>query len=67
VTRFSNVNYFSDLADAREKIETWRVLYNCERPHQNLDYLNPAEFVTRWENNCSAAATRSARPRSRNQ
>jgi putative transposase len=57
-----NVNYFTDLSDAREKIETWRVLYNCERPHQGLDYLTPTEFVARWENNPqrSETATRNA-------
>ena len=57
-----NVNYFCDLADARQKIEIWRMLYNCERPHQSLDYLTPAEFVTRWENNQSEATTRTAWP-----
>jgi hypothetical protein len=57
-----NLNYFSDLADARQKIETRRVLYNCERPHQSLDYLTPAEFVTRWEHNWSEAMTRIAGP-----
>ena len=30
-----NVNYFSDLADAREKIETWRVPYNLRRAPNN--------------------------------
>ncbi len=44
-----NAEYFRDLADAREKIETWRLLYNRQRPHQSLGYLTPAEFVTKWE------------------
>jgi putative transposase len=57
-----NLNYFSDLSDARQKIEIWRMLYNCERPHQSLDYLTPAEFVTRCENNQSEATTRTAWP-----
>ena len=44
-----NAHYFSDLADAREKIEKRRLLYNCERPHQSLGCLTPVEFVTEWE------------------
>jgi putative transposase len=59
-----NAEYFRDLADAREKIETWRMLYNCERPHQSLGYLAPAEFVAKWEHHHlpSQAAARNAWP-----
>jgi len=42
-----NENWFLDLADAREKIETWRCDYNQVRPHSALDYLTPAEFAQR--------------------
>ncbi len=48
-----NENWFVDLADAREKIEVWRVDYNTRRPHSALGYLTPVEFAHR------AAALRS--------
>ena len=51
-----NENWFLDLADAREKIETWRCDYNQVRPHSALGYLTPAEFAQR-----SAASTGCAR------
>ena len=42
-----NENWFLDLADAREKIETWRCDYNQVRPHSALGYLTPAAFAQR--------------------
>lgn len=48
-----NEHWFVDLADAREKIEVWRVDYNTRRPHSALGYQTPAEFAHR------AAALRS--------
>ena len=48
-----NEHWFVDLADAREKIEVWRVDYNTRRPHSALGYLTPVEFAHR------AAALRS--------
>ena len=33
-----NENWFSDLADAREKIARWKQDYNEERPHSSLQY-----------------------------
>lgn len=48
-----NENWFTDLADARERIEAWRVDYNTRRPHSALGYLTPVEFAHR------AAALRS--------
>jgi putative transposase len=39
-----NVNWFVDLADAREKIELWRRDYNEVRPHSSLGYLTPVEY-----------------------
>jgi putative transposase len=40
-----NANWFTSLADARQKIEWWRRDYNEQRPHSSLGYLSPAEFV----------------------
>lgn len=42
-----NANWFTTLADARQKIEAWRLDYNTERPHSALGYLAPEEFVAR--------------------
>ena len=39
-----NANWFLNMADAREKIETWRKEYNAERPHSSLGYRTPLEF-----------------------
>jgi putative transposase len=46
-----NENWFTDLADAREKIAQWKQDYNQERPHSALGYRTPEEFAK------SAAAT----------
>jgi putative transposase len=52
-----NVHQFVSLADAREKIEAWRVDYNHRRPHSSLGHLTPSEFANRgWEERTSAAA-----------
>ena len=40
-----NTNWFLSLADAREKVETWRRHYNEERPHSALGNLAPKEFA----------------------
>ena len=40
-----NVNWFIDLADAKEKIELWRKDYNEVRPHSSLGYLTPIEYI----------------------
>lgn len=40
-----NEHWFSDVAEAQEIIEEWRVDYNQKRPHSSLNYLTPAEFV----------------------
>lgn len=42
-------NWFTDLADARGKIETWRVEYNTVRPHSSLGYSTPEEFAERFK------------------
>ena len=40
-----DLHWFTDLADAREKIESWRVEYNRVRPHSSLDDATPEEFA----------------------
>ena len=40
-----NENWFSDLADAREKITRWKQDYNEKRPHSSLQYRTPVEFA----------------------
>jgi len=42
-----NQNWFLSLADARDKIEAWRLDYNSVRPHSSLDNLTPQEFARR--------------------
>ena len=42
-----NENWFVDLADARQRIEAWRVDYNTRRPHSALGYQTPVEFAAR--------------------
>ena len=42
-----NENWFVSLAEAREKIETWRKDYNQVRPHSALGYQTPEEFAAR--------------------
>ncbi len=51
-----NEHWFISLADAREKIEAWRVDYNAVRPHSSLGYQTLEEFAAR------AAAARLAPP-----
>jgi putative transposase len=40
-----NLNWFSSLREAREKIEAWRQEYNTERPHSSLGGLAPYEYI----------------------
>src|SRR5664279_4084162 len=40
-----NENWFSSLADAREKITQWKQDYNELRPHSSLQYRTPMEFA----------------------
>jgi putative transposase len=42
-----NQHWFLSLADAREKIEAWRVAYNQSRPHGALQWMTPSEFARR--------------------
>lgn len=40
-----NENWFTSLADAKQKIEQWRQDYNHARPHSALGYRTPEEFA----------------------
>ena len=40
-----NVHQVTSLADAKAKIEAWRVDYNQCRPHSSLGHLTPNEFA----------------------
>jgi len=44
-----NENYFSDMQEAKNKIEGWRIEYNTFRPHSSLDYKTPEEFLRQCE------------------
>jgi putative transposase len=46
-----NVEWFSSLADAREKLARWRDHYNTERPHSSLGYRPPAPAA--WQTEAS--------------
>jgi putative transposase len=51
-----NENWFVSMADARSRIEAWRVDYNQVRPHSGLDNLTPSEFAVRHTQVASGAA-----------
>lgn len=40
-----NTHWFLSLDDAREKIEKWRMDYNCFRPHSSIGDTAPAVFA----------------------
>jgi putative transposase len=40
-----NASWFFSLADARERIEAWRIDYNTERPHSAPGHLTPRAFA----------------------
>jgi putative transposase len=42
-----NEHLFSNLNEAREIIEAWRIDYNTNRPHTSLNGLTPTEFAAR--------------------
>lgn len=39
-----NVNWFLSIEDARQKIESWRLEYNEDRPHSSLRDMTPNEY-----------------------
>jgi putative transposase len=42
-----NEHLFSNLNEARQIIEAWRIDYNTNRPHTSLNGLTPTEFAAR--------------------
>ena len=42
-----NQTWFTDLEDARTRIEAWRLDYNGARPHASLGNLTPNEFAAK--------------------
>lgn len=44
-----NANVFTSLADARRKIEAWRIDYNEQRPHGSLGHRTPSEVLLQTE------------------
>ena len=56
-----NAHWFLTLADATEKLETWRKHYNEVRPHSSLGYLTPAEFVAKLKENDAAPVSATGR------
>jgi putative transposase len=44
-----NASWFLSLADARDRIEAWRIDYNTERPHSALGHLTPQAFARQAE------------------
>lgn len=46
-----NQNYFLNLEQAKEVIETWRLEYNTVRPHSSLNDLTPVDFIKQFEEN----------------
>jgi putative transposase len=57
-----NEHVFVSLADARVKIEKWRIEYNRERPHSSLGKLTPEKFAARATDPESSVLARTARP-----
>ncbi len=43
-----NEHWFTDIGDARSKIEAWRRDYNETRPHSSLGNVPPVEYAARW-------------------
>mgnify|MGYP001576436111 FL=1 len=45
-----NEEVFSDLDDAKKKIEKWRMYYNEKRPHTSLEFKTPEQYEEEFEN-----------------
>ena len=47
---------FNTVREANDAVWASILWYNCHRMHATLNYLSPAEFEVRWENERSPAA-----------
>jgi len=45
-----NVHWFTSLADAKEKLNAWRIDYNESRPHKALNHRTPREYAVEMAN-----------------
>jgi putative transposase len=45
-----NVHWFTTLADAKEKLDAWRIDYNESRPHKALNHRTPREYAAEMAN-----------------
>lgn len=46
-----DLNWFTDLFDARDGIRSWNQIYNKVRPHSSLKYLTPEKYRQTYDNN----------------
>jgi putative transposase len=44
-----NLHWFKTIEEAKEKIESWRVDYNVQRPHSALNDQTPSEFAENFD------------------
>ncbi|WP_291379530.1 MULTISPECIES: integrase core domain-containing protein [Achromobacter] len=54
---FLNVHEFITLHDLRQKLQAWQDDYNHHRPHGSLGHLTPCEYVQKWSEQPTEAAT----------
>lgn len=52
-----NVEWFTNLAEAKVVVEAWRRRYNEERPHSSLKYQTPVEFRLAYRQDSLSLAT----------
>ena len=52
-----NVNEFTSIDEAQQRIEAWRIDYNEHRPHGALGHLTPSEYVKVGQKRSAEAAT----------
>ncbi|MCP4602777.1 MAG: transposase [Proteobacteria bacterium] len=52
-----NEHWFTNLADARQTIEEWRIDYNTQRPHSSLGYLTPIEYARKGDYRAAELST----------
>ena len=58
-----NQSWYTNLEDARQVIEAWRVDYNTVRPHSSLGYLTPVEYAATIAARPASPPRRSSHPR----